>query len=162
MNLNKLLSVFGMELNNIGHNMRLIFQDMLPKKVTSSMIDAWESAYGLTSDNGLTVENRRAILLAKVRATGGQSVEFFYQLAEAKGYNRHPSTTDPHIQITTGDFPAFRAGISAAGDKVYDGTTGASIYTWKVKGTSVSTDTALQSLFNQLKPAHTEIIFEDA
>jgi uncharacterized protein YmfQ (DUF2313 family) len=157
-NLTLLLSVFASECDRIETSAQGVTNEFFPKTVTD-LIAEWETAFGIDVVTGDPIATRRARLLAKIRATGGQSIEYFYTLSEAMGYNLHPSTTDPHLRIMTGMYPPFRAGISVAGDPVYDGGTGASIFTWRVTGTDVETDTYLQEIFNKYKPAHTEIEF---
>jgi uncharacterized protein YmfQ (DUF2313 family) len=131
-------------------------------KTASAMLTEWEDAFGLTDHTG-TDAQRQARLTAYVGAVGGQSADYFYGIAENLGYNRYPSTTDPHIQILEGQYHPFRLGFSHIGiDKLWDGTSGHSLWTWTVQGTGVETDTTLQAYFNLFKPAHTTIVFTNA
>lgn len=156
--LTKLLSVFASEAERIETSANAMALEFTPGSVTD-MITEWETALGITVVPGDPIGTRRGRVLAKIRAVGGQSVEYFYTLAETLGYNRYPSTTDPHIRIINNPYPPFRVGISVIGDALYDGGTGASKFTWRVTGTGVESDSFLQGLFNLCKPAHTEIEF---
>lgn len=152
-----LLTCFASELERLETSKNTIFDEMYPKTVTQ-MIAEFEDTFGIAHTSE-SISIRRARLLAKINAVGGQSIDYYYGLAENAGYNRYPSLITPHIRILTGIYQPFRAGISRAGDAVYDGGSGASFFTWIVTGTSVESDAFLQDLFNQYKPAHTEIQF---
>ena len=152
-----LLTCFASELERLETSKNTIIDEMFPKTVTQ-MIDEFEDTFRIVHTSE-SISIRRARLLAKINAVGGQSIDYYYGLAENAGYNRYPSVVDPHIRIFTGIYQPFRAGISMAGDAVYDGGSGASVFSWIVAGTTVESDTFLQELFNQYKPAHTEIQF---
>lgn len=161
--LSTFLSVFASEMARLDvAAMRPgVLAEFNPATATD-MLTEWEDAFGLTDHTGTTAE-RRARLSARVGAVGGQSTEYFYTIAEALGFNRYPSTTDPHIRILEGQYQPFRVGVSHVGvDKLYDGTSGYSLWTWTVQGTAVTTNTALRAYFEQFKPEHTEIVFVDA
>lgn len=155
-----LLGVFAAELARLDLRAGEVVCEFFPG-TASEMLNEWELVFFGAIQSG-TPEERRLGLLAKVSAYGGQSIDYFYGIAETLGYNRYPSTTDPHIRIADGEFFGFRADIGRADvDKVYDQDTGNSIFTWSVYGTDVESDTVLQSLFNNLKPAHTEVFFHN-
>jgi uncharacterized protein YmfQ (DUF2313 family) len=156
-NLKSLMAVFGAELERLNTAARRLLSDFFPQ-TAQDMLTEWETAFDLVH-TGTTLERQQRIT-AYMAAVGGQSIDYFYGLAEKLGYHRHPSTTDPHIQILEGQTIGFRVGISRIGiDPVYDNASGASYATLVVKGTDVETDTDLQALFQLYKPAHTEISF---
>lgn len=158
--LSKLLSVFASEVSLFEAAAAAIKAEIIPSTVTD-MITEWEAALDIPTSSD-AIATRRARVIAKLRAVGGQSEDYFYSIAESLGYNISPSTTDPHIEISTDNYPAFKAGLSHAGDPVYSGGSGASMFTWRVSGTSVETDAFLQEILNKYKPAHTEIEFVNA
>jgi len=161
-NLAELMTVFGEELARVTTRVGELLEEFFPNTATETLSE-WESAWGLDDWSAHTQAERRARLVAKVGARGGQSIDYFYTIAENLGYNRAPSTTDPHIEIIEDLYDPFRADVSQADiDAVYDQDPGTSIFTWKVAGTDVETDTVLQELFNLYKPAHTDIVFENA
>jgi len=156
------ISIFGSELSRFYERVQAAIKEFFPQSATET-IDQWENDYGIIPDDSVALDTRRKRVLAQMNATGGQSVEYFYTLAEKLGYNRYPSTEEPYIEIVEFAFLPFRVEISEIeNDSIYDQDTGGSIFTWKVVGTSVTTDMALQTLFTKNKPAHTEIVFEDA
>jgi uncharacterized protein YmfQ (DUF2313 family) len=161
-NLSDLMYVFGEELARANQRLVELLEEFFPNTANETLSE-WEAAFGLDDWSAYTLAERRARLTAKVAAKGGQSIDYFYTIAENLGYNRYPSTTDPHIQIIEGTYYPFRADISQADiDAVYDQDIGTSAFTWRVVGTDVETDTALQEIFNLCKPAHTDIVFENA
>jgi uncharacterized protein YmfQ (DUF2313 family) len=156
------LKIFGNALSTIGTEINKILLDTHPSKSTYMQAE-WESELGLSPYSGDTIATRNERIAAAYAATGGQSIYYFYSIAEKLGYNRYPSTTDPHIRIQDQQFFPFRVGISKVGvDKLYSQTSGYSRHTWTVSGTSVTTDTTLRELFEKYKPAHTEIVWSDA
>ena len=98
---------------------------------------------------GENQQQRRAQVVARKRSRGGLSKAFFLQLAATLGYT---VTIDEavdgdlykwRVNVTTVPAYQFRAGESAAGEALLD---------WEVQ-------TALEGLFQELKPADTAIIF---
>lgn len=134
---------------------------------TSELLTDWERTAGLpdncsgTLDS--TVQGRRQSLLAKLTSTGGQSKQYFIDVAAALGY-----------EVTISEFRPFRAGLSHAGD---DLTNGDWIYTWRVNAPETTTvsfragqssagealriwgNETLECKINKLKPAHTIALF---
>lgn len=144
-----------------------IVAEMFPSTATDdgnfASIAAWERVYGLSSETGATLANLRNAVAAKHAAVGGLSIPYFEELAVQRGYTIGAAgATDPHLRITDGSFLPFRADYGRADiDAVYDQDAGASQSTWTVYGTDVESDTGLQVLFEDIKPAWTEIIYVD-
>jgi uncharacterized protein YmfQ (DUF2313 family) len=126
---------------------------------TNDLLPEWEASLGLPDPcTGplATIQERVAAVCAKFSARGGQSIAYFIAIAEGLGYagvtiDEFPanSPSDPgnvyqwRVNIPTSTQVVwFRAGVSAAGDR---------LATWG----SVLLECTLQ----MLKPAHTTIVF---
>ncbi len=134
---------------------------------TTELLSDWERAAGLPDRcAGVledTLQGRRAALLAKLTSIGGQSISYFVSFAASLGY-----------QVTVTEFRSFRAGISTAGDAL---TNGPWRYVWRVNAPAETViyfraglsaageplaswgNAPLECKINQLKPAHTMVIF---
>ncbi|SDH81278.1 Uncharacterized protein YmfQ in lambdoid prophage, DUF2313 family [Pseudomonas flavescens] len=127
----------------------------------------WERVLGLPDPClayvSLTVGQRLAAVLAKLRGIGGQSRRYYIQLAASLGYS-----------ITITEYRPFRAGLGRAGDPVAgDGWTSA----WRVnapattvfravtgrvaagEALSVWGNKSLECRLSAMAPAHTTLIF---
>lgn len=132
------------------------------------MLPDWERAAGLPDDctgENNTLEARRAALVSRLRAIGGQSPQYYIDLAATLGYT---------IQIFT--YSPFTAG-SSAGDAL---TNDQWCFAWRVQADSVINlrfragigrageplrvfgNTILECVLNKWKPAHTFIVFDYA
>lgn len=133
---------------------------------TRELLPEWEEEWGLPDTCrvlGATYEERIEDLLRKIRSLGGQSIAYLISVAKSMG-----------IDITIKEFKPFRAGISRAGDRLYDrkwrfvfhvigpktkvrpfragrNSAGDRLRTWR--GLE-----ALECIINLLKPAHTYAI----
>ena len=112
---------------------------------TYELLEDWERVLGLpdgcTPVSG-TLSERRAALIQKLTSLGGQTPAFYVALAAALGFEVvihefDPDVDDysPGLDITGGkwrlvwrvevltqtDFTVFRAGVSAAGDRLVEG-----------------------------------------
>lgn len=140
---------------------------------TDAMLPDWERNVGLpeecwtTADQ--TVEGRRALLLRKLTAEGGQSRAYFIGLADDLGY--------PEARIT--EWTPFRCGASGVGNRKWRTGSPLQRYIWRMQvgftdvqyfrcgAGRVGRDPqarlrrakALECLVNKWKPAHTEVIF---
>lgn len=134
---------------------------------TSELLSDWERVAGLPDKcSGAleeTAQGRRNALVAKLASTGGQSAAYFIEVAAALGYT-----------VTITEFRPFRAGFSHAGDAL---TNGDWAFTWQVNAPGVTTisfragqssageplrawgNDTLECKINQLKPAHTIVLF---
>jgi hypothetical protein len=181
-NFNKVLLILGKHFDE----KRTIAQELLVEffpdttrsadESTYGLLEWWERTYGLVPPTGATYNERRAALLAQYRAVGGLNKEYFKGLASAFGFkifpppgdgvpnedetNPHDLLGDPHLRITDGDFPMFRADISYVDmDIIWDQGEGQATNTWCVLGTDVESHFLLQDLFEKLKPLGTSILF---
>jgi uncharacterized protein YmfQ (DUF2313 family) len=119
--------------------MRLL-PEFLPS-TTEMLIDRWEAEYNIIPQAGATLENRHHALVSKVLNTYNLTRTYFTSLAARLGYT---------IEIIEGAAP-FRAGISTAGEPVYNAT---GMWVWTIEVLNVSTAPDLESLFTDLTPPH--------
>jgi uncharacterized protein YmfQ (DUF2313 family) len=160
------LDVRGLSLDRADDLAKLLTNEIIPSTATDNsdigMIGEFEQVFEIASDDARPLSARRSEVMARLVAPSGLNADFYYRIAESLGYNRYPSNTDPHIQFVKGEFLPFRVGISLVGiDAIYDQTSGSSRFTWTVQGTNVESDYVLQYIFNDLKPARSEVIFKD-
>lgn len=136
--------------------------EMFPDSATvEGLLANFERVYDIVPSSTATLAQRRQAALAAIRAKGGLTKSHFETMAQGLGYTIGlPAVGDPHCRIVEGEFGPFRADYGQADvDEVYDQGTGASMYTWRVLGTDVETDTTLQTIFEALKTAGTEVVF---
>lgn len=164
-NLEQLLQAIAEEFARVDGRATNLLSEQ-PDTTTELLYD-WERVAGLpdncSGNLADTMQGRRAALVAKLASVGGQSEAYFIGVAKALGYD---------ISITT--FKPFKAGMSAAGDGVYNDDW---VHVWQVvaPGTTVFEfkagqsaageplrswgNEALECKINQLKPAHTKVLF---
>lgn len=165
-NLQRLLRAFGESLARAHRRADDLDREIDPAQI-HEILERWEAVLGLPDNcSGAlesTLQGRRNAVVAKLFATGGQSVEFFQGVGLALGFD-----------VTISEFRPFRAGMSAAGDPL---TNGDWVYTWRVNapettvipfrsGQSVAGEPlqawgndTLECKINQLKPAQTRALF---
>lgn len=134
---------------------------------TNELLTDWERAAGLPDKCAgtleTTVQGRRNALIAKLNATGGQSIAYFISVAAQLGYT-----------ITIDTYNPFQVGISTVGQAL---TNGAWAFAWRINapeqsiivfkvglstvGEALRTwgNDALECKIRQLGPAHTVPIF---
>jgi uncharacterized protein YmfQ (DUF2313 family) len=112
---------------------------------TWELLPDWERICGLDSGNRPAAE-RRTALHEQFLSLGGSSLAYFRALATAAGYQvTITEGPEPHVwRLVISDMQVtyFRAGASAAGDRLKD---------WPVNAT-------IEGLFQRIKPAHTRLI----
>jgi len=131
--------------------------------VTYRLLTSYERAYGLTPEDGDPLQVRRRALLRKMREIGGLSRAYFIGIAASYG-----------IEITIDEFMPFMCGWNRAGDSLAPEEV---IWLWQVNapetteyyfraGESVAGERLgwwmagiLEAIFEELKPAHTKILF---
>jgi uncharacterized protein YmfQ (DUF2313 family) len=132
-----------------------LLREMMPQSAGDSIAD-WERVCGIVPDATDTLQMRQARVVAKLREQGGLSIPHFTALAASWGYTivieeltaGADGTGDEGIFRWRVIFLAtplyyFRAGQSRAGERLVDGPLA----------------TAMEGLFTELKPAHTQVIF---
>ena len=162
----KLLEAMADELVRVDERADDLIDEADPRTTVELLAD-WERIAGLPDSCLATVDQtlqeRRAALVSKLTARGGQSAQFFIDLAAALGYT-----------ITITEFRPFRVGINAVGDAL---TNDEWIFTWRVNapdttenpfrvgrstvGEPLSTwgNERLECVINRAKPAHTHVQF---
>ncbi len=176
----KVLGVMASGLANVHQRGEEMVKEADPRS-TLEMLTEWENDYGLpdscTGAND-TIEERRLALVQKIVSTGGQSRQYFIELANLLGY-----------QIDIIEFRPFLCGQSQCGVYMHEDTFGKSLigmtdninirFYWQVKvlgprvtwfqcGQSecgkdpqakISRANDLECLFYRYQPAHAELIF---
>jgi len=161
--LTQLLQGMADELARIDARGDSLISEALPD-TTLELLDGWETVAGLSGEcTGPleTVSLRRDALIMRLTAVGGQSRQYFIDLADTLGF-----------EITIDEFRPFTVG-SVAGDSL---TGGDWIYAWRVNapettvrefaagsyaGEALSTwgNDLLECAISRVKPAHTILIF---
>lgn len=134
---------------------------------TAELLAAWERAYGLPDlcvGDGQTQQERRAALVARIGASGGQSIAYYTAVAASLGYT-----------ITIEEFRPFRLGYSAFGDPLLDEE---AAFRWRVIAPEITavffrfgvsafgepfvraSNAALECVLTRIKPAHTTLEFQ--
>jgi uncharacterized protein YmfQ (DUF2313 family) len=142
-----------------------VLNAVTPFNAPAALLADYERLYQLGVTSGMTLQARRQQVLAAMNATGGLSRAYFINLAKSLGYD-----------ITISEPEPFRAGIGRAGDRIW---TPDIIWVWIVNisdqqvpvyhfraGSSLAGErlttygqNLLENLFNDLKPAHTQVVF---
>lgn len=154
--LNKILAGLAVEFARADQRLDDLVNEADPR-TTSDLLSDWERVAGLP-DNcqgelANTAQGRRAALVSKLRAQGGQTPGYYIDVAASLGYTvtitEHVETDESGIYSTwtvqtsvAANIVNFRAGRSRAGER---------LRSWG------SSD--LECKLNQLKPAHTRIQF---
>lgn len=164
--LHDLLDGMSIELARVDDRASALPLEVNPN-TTLELLPDWERVAGLPDKCSGTIEEtlqgRRNALLAKLTSTGGQSADYFIQLAASLGYT-----------VTIEVFRAFRAGRSVAGEVLSNGDWA---FAWRIHAPDVTvipfraglsvagerlrvwgSDT-LECKIRQLAPAHTIPIF---
>ena len=154
----------GEHLDAAQSNAERLLNEMSPDQ-SYELLPGWERVCGLTPGSDDTLQLRREMVIKKLRELGGLSRPYFIRLAASLGYT-----------ITIEELMPFMAGIGRAGDALY---IEAVIWIWRVKIAGQSLyyfrtgqsnagerllwwpmQAALENILNELKPAHTLIIFD--
>lgn len=166
--LTRLLDGFAEELARVDGRASDLAIEANPR-TTLELLEDWERATGLpdpcTGELEPTLQGRRAAVVAKLAATGGQSIPYFLEVAAALGY--------PDAVID--EFPAFVVDGSSVEEALNDHPDW--VHTWRITAGSTSIiefsveqstvgeplvafgDALFQCRFNALKPAHTILLF---
>ncbi len=145
----------GAQLDDAQVSADQLLKEMFPDTCTYTITD-WERTYGVTPSANDPLQVRQNRVLAKLRARGGLSLQYFLNVAQTMGYTitieKLMANTDNYglegrfrWRVTTsGIGPVyFRAGRSRVADRL-------------VTGNVMNT---LEGIFNDLKPAYTQVIF---
>jgi len=138
-----------------AHNNAIRIIDESHPATATELLDQWLAAYGLPEPGTVlppTDDERRALLIAKIKTKRGQSPARMIAIAAALGV---VATVTEWFDVgrpltwrmtLPGEVTKFRAGISKAGDKLTDFTT---------------TGAAIKQQVERAKPAHTIVEWMD-
>jgi len=164
-NLDNLITAEAVELTRVDRRVADMITESYPL-TSGELLPDWERVTGLpdpcvgTPD---TVQKRREAVNRKLGATGGQSINYYIDVAARAGYT-----------VTITEYTPFRVGLNAMGDplasedwayawqvnapaetvrvfRAGQGSAGEALRTW---GNEI-----LECALNQVKPAHTYLIF---
>lgn len=128
-------------------------QDLLAEAhppTTDELLGEWETEYDLPDPcvtSAQTESDRRAALIARATGIGGQSPQYFIDLAASFG-----------VTITIAEHHPFEVGRDGMGD----GIGGQWAFIWEVSApiaTPATLREVMECVFERLKPAHTAIWF---
>jgi uncharacterized protein YmfQ (DUF2313 family) len=149
------IALEGSALDTAQVSAELLLREMLPQTCDYTITD-WEWVCGVAPDDGDTLQTRQLRVITKLREEGKLSLTYFASLATSMGYTftieELLANTDGlgsegifrwRLTFTGTPLVYFRAGQSRAGDRLIDGPVA----------------TALEGIFTDLKPAHTQVIY---
>ncbi|MEM7025583.1 MAG: putative phage tail protein, partial [Pseudomonadota bacterium] len=169
-----LMRAFAHEFRRTDLRLLQLIEEADPRTCSETLED-WERVYGLPdpcAPENVTIEERRAALLALIRAKGGSSIPFFTELARELGYG---------VEIV--EHRPFVFGRSPFGYQKTKQQMGSPLmrYVWTVKmktprarwfrfgvgggrfgqdpHLSIERATHVECAFRRRKPSHTEIVF---
>ncbi len=165
-NLRKLIEGLAIEASKVDCRAKELQEEIDPA-ITLELLKDWERVMGLPdncTELATSIAERRKAILFKLNLIGGQTVEFYIDIALYFGYI-----------ITITEFNLFRVGSSPITDPIYDEgwahvfqvNSALDTFVYFLTGASeVGIDPlrkwgneTLECLINELKPAHTQVIF---
>jgi uncharacterized protein YmfQ (DUF2313 family) len=153
------LEIEGMHLDEALARADKLMQEIFPDKA-DELIPDHERVLAITSGSDDPLQLRRERIVTKMKKRGGLSIAYFKALAQEWGYDIDIEELLPNtdgygdegvfrwrvtVNNSTGVY-YFRAGQSRAGER---------LLWW-------TSQTGLEGLFQNLKPAHTMVIFQYA
>jgi uncharacterized protein YmfQ (DUF2313 family) len=150
------LALEGQQLDTAQASAELLLREMFPQTVDATIAD-WERVYDLTPDPADTLQMRQAKIIIKMRELGGLSIPYYMTLAANMGYD--DITIEELAPNTDGYGPEgiFRWRVTFTGTPVYYFRAGRSRAGDPLVGGAVPT--AMEGIFEELKPAHTQVIY---
>ena len=148
------------------HNRALDLIEEADPRTTLELLPDWERVAGLPGPCGSladTLQERRNQLVAQITARGGQSPQFYIDVAAALGFT-----------VTVTEFKPFLCGQNACGDPIYSADWR---LRWLVNGPEVTVrefrcgqstcgeplrdwgNEILECVISRISPAHTEVGF---
>lgn len=164
-NLSALFLAYAVELARVDDRVKTLLLEAYPA-TAFELLDDWERVLGLPEQCAgvvTTLQGRRNAIVEKLARRGGQSRQFFIDLAARIGFT-----------ITISEFRPFLSGIGRSGDRIYSEDWR---FVWQVNapeetvqyfrsGQSSSGDALaewgnelLECVISRLKPAHTVLHF---
>lgn len=159
------LKAEGNALETVERKDKDVLNAVTPFNAPPALLADYERLYQLSTSGSMTLQARRQQVLAAMNATGGLSRAYFINLAKSLGYD-----------ITISEPEPFRAGVGRAGDRIW---TPEIIWVWIVNisgqqvpvyrfraGSSLAGErlttygeNLIEKIFQDLKPAHTQVVF---
>jgi uncharacterized protein YmfQ (DUF2313 family) len=116
------------------HRRALMLKDETDPRFTSELLADWERFLGLPSEcapSDLSSVERRDAVVTKYTEKGGQSRQFFIDLAASYGYN-----------VTITEYREAKAGIARAGDAISNGPW---VHRWDINAPAVTVTSRLRA-----------------
>lgn len=138
--------------------------NVIDPRTSGNWLNRWEELFAIDGSNK-NAQQRIAAVMAKINEVGGLSIPYFIRLAESIGY-----------QISIDEPQPFRAGINRAGDRLAPEDI---MWVWRVNVVNAENlilrfragisaagnrltdygDSIIESIFEDLKPAFTYVVF---
>ncbi|UIM99476.1 YmfQ family protein [Yersinia ruckeri] len=154
----------GHVLDTVSTLANAVLGGVTPFYANSLLVD-WERVLDVTAEPEASYQQRLQVVFIKLSELGGLSIPYFKRIAASAGY-----------QITIDELEPFRAGVNRAGDTLMVPEV---IWVWRVNvfsskiqtfrfraGMSAAgeclssfSDSVIETVFNNLKPAHTFCYF---
>jgi len=172
-NMDNFWLAFGDINSELACRVKNLFDEAIPL-TTSELLTDWEETVGLPSECNLadpnftpgTIDQRRALVMEKLKRATGMSIQSYIDLAAGIGFT---------IEIIT--YVPFQVGVSVVGDALTNpksfafppapvatnfGENASWIYYWTVVAPGLTADeqALLICTLNDVKPAHTNILFD--
>lgn len=147
----RLLDALALELERMDSRLSRLQTELTVGENSAEMLDSWEAALGLPDPCAPAPKDaitRRARIRAKLSSVGGQSAAYFIQVLNQLGYFATISELSP-----------FEMGLSGMGDGIGGGEWSNA---WQVNvpgKLSADMQALLMCVINQLKPAHTAVLW---
>lgn len=161
----KLLDSWSVELARVDARIEALLNEADPR-VTSELLTDWELLAGLPDPcvtSTQTIEQRRLALVSKLTNLGGQSKQYFINLAVSMGYAG--ATIDEYRPMNCND--DCNDALYSADDRYFwtiNLPSTAGVFVMNCNGTCNDSlqawgDEAIECRINKYKPAHTTAIF---
>jgi uncharacterized protein YmfQ (DUF2313 family) len=147
----KLLDALAQELSRVDGRVGDLVDEITVADDANEMLPDWERVLGLPDPCAPAPTDpaiRRARIRAKLSSVGGQSRAYFLSVLAQLG-----------VTVTIDELHGFRMGLNGMGDGVGGGEW-ANTWQINVPGTlDADTQALLKCVINQLKPAHTAVLW---
>jgi uncharacterized protein YmfQ (DUF2313 family) len=145
-----------------------------PSGAGTGLLDRWMEIFQITNKSG-SIADRRNRVIGRMQARGGLNARYWAKLLQANGYNlSRDYTSTPvstsHVPVDIeegGNFEWVISTLSPPATKLYNDpnplaqglVNEEALYTWIVHIYDVSSAVDIENLFNDLKPAWTNVVF---